>query len=332
MIERGRSYLGSGEALFRKVFRNAVSILIVILIVLVIALAVLTDGTSLSPGNIRNIVLQSSARGIAAVGQTFVILTAGIDLAVGGTALLAAVFAASLMTSRAESLLLGVALVPAVAILAMLLLGLGVGILNGFSVSRIGMPALIVTLAMWQITRGAAYQICRGFTITDLPRSVAWFGQGTIVAVPVPVLVFVLVAGAGYLVLNYTSFGRSVYAVGGNPTSARLSGIDVRAIIFSVYLISGTMAALAGLVLMSRGMSASMMTAGGLELDSIAAVVIGGVSLMGGRGSLAGVVLGVLIIGAVNNGMNVVGLDPAFQDLVRGAIIFGAVAADRLRR
>jgi ribose/xylose/arabinose/galactoside ABC-type transport system permease subunit len=148
----------------------------------------------------------------------------------------------------------------------------------------------------------------------------------------VPVVIFIIIAVVAYLVAQYTTFGRSIYAVGGNPVSAFLSGINVRRVLFLVFIISGFLGAVAGVISMSRAMVGSMTTVIGLELDSIAASVIGGVSLMGGRGTLIGTVIGSLIIGVVNNGMSVIALSPAYQDLTKGAIIILAVAVDYIRR
>jgi ribose/xylose/arabinose/galactoside ABC-type transport system permease subunit len=303
----------------------------IILAVIAIVLAVITGGRSIAPGNVRNVIVQSSTRGIASIGQAFAILGGNFDLSVGGIALLATVLSASMMTNLPEYNILGSPVPMAVAIPIMLLAGLGVGTLNGLSVSRIKMPPLIVTLAMWQMTKGIAYQICKGYTIIELPQSLA-FGQSYLAGVPVPVIFFVAVVAIGYFVLHYTTFGRSVYASGGNPVSAWLSGVKVHNVTLYTYMISGFLAALAGLITMSRTMCGTMMSMSGLELDTIAAVCIGGVSLMGGRGTLTGVVIGVLIIGTINNGMTVIGLNPAFQDLVRGGVIFAAVAVDYTRR
>jgi ribose/xylose/arabinose/galactoside ABC-type transport system permease subunit len=303
-----------------------------ILLIIVVVLAIVTKGLTTTRGNIANIWSQSAMRGVSSVGQLFVILTGGIDLAVGGVALATAVLGASLMTERLATNILGYPAPMSMALPIMIFFGLGIGTANGMAISRIHMPALIVTLAMWQIMRGTAYQIGEGWTILELPSGFAFFGHGDIAGVPVPVIIFLSVAVVAHFVLNYTTFGRSVYAVGGNPLSAWLSGIRVNNIICAVYIISGFLAAVAGILALSRGMAASMVTAQGLELDAIASVCIGGVSLAGGRGTLIGSVIGVLIIGVINNGMNVYGLDPAFQDLIKGAIIFAAVAFDYLRK
>jgi ribose/xylose/arabinose/galactoside ABC-type transport system permease subunit len=312
--------------------RDENAILAILLVVIVAVVAILSKGISISQKNVTNVLLQSSVNGIAALGQAFVILTAGIDLSVGGAAIWASVVGARMITGNPEFLALSTPAPLGLAVIVMLLLGLGIGAVNGLSVSRIGMPALIVTLAMWQITRGGAYMMSGGARISSMPDSLAFFGQGVIAGVPVPVIIFIVVAAVAYYILYHTTFGRSIYAVGGNPTSAYLSGIKVRNIYMGVYLISGFLAALTGIVLMSRAMSGSMGIRTGLELDTISSVIIGGVSIFGGRGTLIGVVLGVIIYGAINNGMNLTAVNPHLQQLIRGGILFLAVAVDIIRR
>jgi ribose/xylose/arabinose/galactoside ABC-type transport system permease subunit len=214
----------------------------------------------------------------------------------------------------------------------MLLAGTGWGVVNGLSVSRIGMPALIVTLAMWQIASGLGFQISGGVSIGELPDNLAFLGSGIVAGIPMPVIFFIAVAAVSYFVLNHTTFGRSVYATGGNVISAWLSGIKVKKILLSVYVISGFLAGLASVIMTSRVMSTSLRTLEGLELDSIASAAVGGVSLAGGKGSLVGVVLGALIIGVVNNGMCVLEANPAVRGIIKGVIIFAAVAIDYMRR
>jgi ribose/xylose/arabinose/galactoside ABC-type transport system permease subunit len=322
--KRERTYVSRAKEIGGRFIRHENGILVVILVAIIAALGGLTKGLTLTIGNVSNVWLQSSIRGIVAIGQLFVILTAGIDLSVGGLALMAAILGAKIMT--------GTVGFPATAIAAMMFLGLGIGAANGALVSRVPMPALIATLGMWRMTIGGSYLLSAGRGIRNLPEVYNFFGAGDVAGVPVPVIIFITVAVIAYFVLHYTSYGRSVYAVGGNPVSAWLSGIRVSNILFSVYCISGVLAALGGLIMSARVMSASMTTISGLELDAIAAVTIGGVSLAGGRGTLLGAVIGVLILGVINNGMNVFALDPAFQDLVKGAIIIVAVAIDYRRR
>jgi ribose/xylose/arabinose/galactoside ABC-type transport system permease subunit len=268
--------------------------------------------------------LQSSTKGIAAIGQAFVILTGGIDLSVGGVALLASNVGAVMMTGQTA--------VPPYSLIITLFVVLAFGVFNGGLVSRLGMPALIVTLATWRISYGASYYINKGVTIGSIPESWNFLGAGTIAGVPMPVIMFIVVAVTAYFILHYTVFGRSLYAVGGNPVSSWLSGLDVSRILLSAYVICAFLAGLAGVIVMSRVMSAGMVTIVGLELDSITAAVIGGVSLQGGRGTLLGAVIGAFILGIINNGMNIFALNPAFQDMVKGGIVVTAVAIDYVRR
>ena len=316
----------------KRIFRHENAVLASVLAVLIVGLAVITGGKSISPVNVRNVILQSSMRGIAAIGELFVILTANIDLAVGGVGLMASILGSTLLTERLESNIIGFPVPLIVGVLIMLLVGMSIGAFNGFLVSRIHVPALIVTLSVWLMTTGGAYQICRGFTIMGLPRSASWLGQGVVAGVPVPIIVFVTVAAVAYFVLNYTTFGRSVYAVGGNPVSAYLSGIKVQNVQLSVYIISGFLAAFASFVTLSRIMSSSLKAVTGLEIDAIAAVAIGGISLAGGRGNILGVVVGTIIMGVINNFMNVMEVAPALYDMIKGGVIFAAVAVDSQRR
>lgn len=315
----------------KRFLRHENAVLFTVLLGIMAVLGVATGGLTLSRANLFNVWLQSSCRGIAAVGQAFVLLTAGIDVSIGGIALLCAILGSLLLTESPLNIL-GAPLVTGGGIAIMLAVGLAVGVINGFFVSRLAMPALIVTLAMWQITKGGAFLACRGRTIYHLPEGLAFFGQGHIAGIPTPIIIFISVLVVTYFVLHHTTFGRSIYAVGGNPVSAWLSGISVRNIRFVVYVISGFFAGLASIIALGRTMAASMVTGAGLELDSIAAVCIGGVSLAGGKGTILGVLIGVLIIGVINNGMNVLALDPAFQDIVKGWIIITAVAIDMRRR
>jgi ribose/xylose/arabinose/galactoside ABC-type transport system permease subunit len=212
----------------------------------------------------------------------------------------------------------------------MLLIGASWGILNGFITSRIGVSSIITTLGTWQIINGVAFQVS-SVAIFDLPENLAFFGQGNIAGVPVPAIIIAVVGVISYFVLHYTRYGRAIYAVGGNPASAWLSGINFRSIVATVFVISGILAALAGVIFTARTMSASFRTLVGLELDSIAAAIIGGVSLSGGKGTVIGAILGAFIVGVINNGMSVLNIGGNTAGIVKGAIIITAVTID-LRR
>ena len=317
-----------------KFVRQENSALVGILIALIIVFGITTHGLSLEQTNILNILLQSSMLGVVAVGQAFVIMTAGIDLSVGGIALLVACLGGALMTTMPGFLgpiPLGAALV------LMLIVGAGLGAINGVLVSRLRLAPLIVTLALWQMTRGGAYQLTLGHESTGqilrgLPQNLDIIAHHSLGGIPLAVFIFVAAIAVGYFVLNHTTFGKSVYAVGGNEASAWLSGIKTKNTLFWVYVISGFCAAIVAIIQLSRVMSASYGVISGLELNSIAAVIIGGVSLFGGRGSIIGVLVGVLIIGVINNGMNLMGLNTFMQDVVKGSVILIAITIDALRR
>ncbi|RVB05515.1 ABC transporter permease, partial [Mesorhizobium sp. M7A.F.Ca.CA.004.02.1.1] len=206
------------------------------------------------------------------------------------------------------------------------------GAVNGLLVARLRVPALIATLGMWQIGLGLAQLVGGGYTITDLPSSLSMLGQGSIRGVPVPVIEMLLLFALAHFVLSHTSFGRAIYAVGGNSASAYLSGIKVRRVQFLVFVISGLMVALAALSIESRMMSVSIRTLSGLQLDSIAAVAIGGVSIYGGRGTVLGVLLGTLILAVIDSGLGAMGASTDVQNTVKGAVIILAVSIEFFRR
>jgi len=321
----------TAKDILQRTLRHENAVLVIVLIALIGGFSVLSKGLTSSAVNTTNILVQSSIKGVAAVGQAFTMLSAGIDVSVGGNAVFCSLLGAALMTEGWMNIV-GHPTSIYTGVLVMLLAGAGWGVVNGLAVSRIGMPALIVTLAMWQITLGAGWLVCGGQVIAELPDNLAFLGSGIVAGIPMPVIFFIVVAAVSYFVLKHTTFGRSVYATGGNIISAWLSGIKVKKILLSVYVISGFLAGLASVMMTSRVMSTSLRTLEGLELDSIAAAAVGGVSLAGGKGSLVGVILGTLIIGVVNNGMCVLEANPAVRNIIKGAIIFAAVAIDYIRR
>jgi len=331
MGKRGTTTDKGIQNVSRNIFHHENAVLGIVLAALIVIMGIITKGATVGRANVTNIALQSAIRGVVSVGQSFVILSAGIDVSVGGIGLFSSILGASLMTSSFMNIL-GRPIPLLAALPIMVVVGIGWGSINGSLVSRLGMPPLIVTLGMWEITKGMAFQVGGGQSIGFLPDSLLFFGSGKIAGVPVPVVIFIIIAVIGYFILNYTSYGRSVYAVGGNPVSAWLSGINVDNVLFSVYAISGFLAGIASVIITGRVMSASMITLEGLELDTIAATTVGGVSLAGGKGSLIGVILGVFIIGVINNAMSVMGANPSVQGTVKGLIIIIAVAVDHIRR
>lgn len=319
----------------KRLFRHEDATRTGVLIVIIAVLAVITKGASIGRGNIVNILLRASNTGIAAIGQFLVILTAGIDISIGGTAVFCMCFGAVLMTgteSAVAPFLAQITLPMVAAIMIMLLLGLGVGVINGLFISRLRIPPLILTIAMWQITLGGAFAVTTGNRVRGLPDALAFFGQGRVAGAPVPFIIFLVLVAIVYFILYHTAYGRSVYSVGGNPVSAWLSGVNIEKIRFSVYAISGFLAALAGFVAMARTMIAGVDSIPTLMLDTVAAVCVGGTSLFGGKGSLIGAIVGLAILSVVSNGMNVIGLGTISQNAVRGIIIVTAVAIDVTRK
>jgi ribose/xylose/arabinose/galactoside ABC-type transport system permease subunit len=314
------------------VVRSEHFVLVLILIVLIAIFGVMSHGLSLSWDNALNILLQSSMRGIAAMGETLVILTAGIDISIGGMSTLVACIGGALMTTMPGYI--GPIPVGA-ALMLMLLAGVGLGAINGLLVSRLRLAPLIVTLAMWLITFGAASVVSKD-QLMFLPDAMAFVAHQSIGGIPVVVFIFVAAIVLGYFLLNRTTFGNSVYGVGGSEAVTWLSGIKTQNIKFWVYVISGFCAAITAIIQASRVMNASPVIWGvtGLELtlDTIMAVGIGGVSLFGGKGSIIGVLLGVLILGVLNNGMNMAGINIFTQYMIKGVVILAAVGIDAWRR
>lgn len=288
---------------------------------------ILIAGSLLSPSflttrNLSNLLVQSSVLGIVAVGMTFVILAAGIDLSVGTVFSLSSVVAA-LAFDNAH----GYAL-PVVVVLV-LLLGVGVGALNAGIIIWRKVAPFIVTLATMAIASGAALTVSGGRPIGGIQGAYAWIGSGSIGPVPVLVVIMLSAFAAGSFTLRYTPFGRYVYAIGGNEEAARLSGVRVNRIKLATYMISGTMASIAGFLFSARVTVGDPWAGRGMELDAVAAVVLGGASLFGGTGSLWGTLLGTLIIAMINNLLNLLNVSPHMQGIAKGLIILVAIAAYR---
>lgn len=274
--------------------------------------------------NLTNILTEGSIYGIIAVGMTFVILTGGIDLAVGSLLAFAGMAGAYVarLAGAGFSMSWSIALITAIAA------GAAAGYLQGRAVTLLRIPPFIVTLGGMTIWRGATLILNDGAPISGFDVKFRWWGTGTIVHIPVPVALFALVAAMGYIVQRYTRYGRHIYAVGGNPEAARLNGLNVAAIITSVYLIVGVLSGLAGF-LQSARLGAAEATAGaGYELRVIASVVIGGASLSGGRGGIGGTIIGALLIGVLTNGLVIMHVSSYWQQVVIGLIIVAAVAFD----
>ena len=296
--------------------------LLIALVLICLFLTLATD-SFLTTSNLTNIIVQTSVVGIAAVGGTLVIITSGIDLSVGSNVALSGMVAAYAMENGLVPGGLG-------GVAVALLVGVLVGSFNGVSTTVLRLTPFIATLAMLAMARGLTQQVSQGQTIFGFPRSYTFLGNGSIAGIQAPVVVTVLIFLIGHVLLTRTSFGHQVYALGGNREAARLAGIPVRRVEFAVYALAGLCAGLAAVVLTGRLDSALASGATGLELQVIAAVVIGGTSLFGGRGSLAGTFLGVVLIGVIVNGLTLLNVNPFWQQFVQGAVIFVAVLLDAL--
>lgn len=262
--------------------------------------------------NILNVLRQSSINGIIAVGMTMVILTAGIDLSVGAILALTCVVTADLLQKGIP--------VP-LAMLTGLALGAALGMVSGLLVSRLRIPPFIATLGLMTVSRGLALTYTQGMPITALPASFNFLGAGSIGPIPMPIIVAGLIFLIGYFILTRTSLGFYIYSLGDNPVAAHLSGISVSKVILFVYALSGLLSALAGMVLTGRLDSAQPSAGYGYEFDAIAAVVVGGTSLAGGEGSLFGTLVGALLIGVLNNGLNLLNVSALWEGVVKGVVI-----------
>lgn len=272
--------------------------------------------------NIINIIRQTSIYGIMATGMTFVILTGGIDLSVGSLLAVSGVACAGMLRA-------GFGTFP--AILVTLLTGIIFGLMNGLIINVGRITPFVVTLGMMSIARGLTMLYTRGYPISGLSESFRRIGGGYVAGIPIPIIIFIAVVALAWLILTQTRLGRYTYAIGGNEETVRLSGINAPFFKTIIYGISGLSAAISALILTARLNSAEPIAGTGYELDVIAAVVIGGTSLSGGRGAIWGTFIGALLIGVINNGMNLLGISAYFQLVVKGSIIIGAVLLDRLR-
>ncbi len=304
---------------------------LIALAVMVVALTLLSDNF-LTFANQRNILLQISVNLCLSIGMTLVILTGGIDLSVGATLALAGAVAAGLLKSGLALKGFGVMLqfTPFGAVVAGILVGLTLGMFNGFVITKFNLPPFVATLGMLSIARGLTMLWTGGFPVTDLGPKFGFIGAGFFLGVPMAVWISAALVVIFYVVSRHTTIGRYIYAVGGSEKAAAFSGINVNCIKLWVYALGGALAAVAGLIVTARLDAADPKAGLGYELDSIAAVVIGGTSLSGGRGSILGTVLGCLIIGVLNNGLFLLDVSPFWQQVVKGFVILAAVAADKM--
>jgi len=291
------------------------------LLLLVLVFTVLADGF-LTFSNVRNIALQTSMIAIVAIGMSFVIFTAGIDLSVGSVMALSGALAAGVAVNFGLDTYLSIGVG--------LIIGVVIGAINGLLIVKGGIPPFVATLSMLAVARGLTLVYTEGRPIAGLDERFIYFGSEQLLGIPVPVIIMIVIAVIAHLVTRYTPFGLHVYSTGGNEETTRLAGISPDRIKMAVYMISGFLAALGGILLTARLWSAQPNAALGWELDAIAAPVLGGTSLFGGVGSIGGTVIGAFIIGVLSNGLNLMGVPSYHQQVIKGLVFILAVTVDLL--
>lgn len=280
-----------------------------------------TTNTFFTPVNLINVLRQVAVVGIVSVGMTFVILTGGIDLSVGGTIAVSGVMTASLM-------LKGIS--PVLAVVVTLLAAAIIGVVNAFFTHEFNLNPMIVTLATLQVLKGVSYIITKGIPLYGFPDSFKVIGQGYLGFVPIPVLIMTLLFALASWVLKYTVFGQNIYGIGGNEEAARLVGINIRQKKYIAYVICSVLAAVAGIVLLSRVNNAQPNAGFGYEMDVITGVVLGGVSMSGGEGRVTGVFAGILVMAILGNGMLLLGISEYYQWIVKGGVMLAAISYDAI--
>lgn len=288
------------------------------LILIVAAFACITD-RFFTASNALNILRQVSIKGIVSIGMCFVILTGGIDLSVGSIMALSGIVVANMLKAGTNMY---------VCILCGCLVGVACGLVNGFFVAYRTMPAFVVTMAVQLACRGLSYILSDAKPISNLPDHFLTIGKGSFLSVPIPVWILAVVFLISLFILEHTVIGRHLYAVGGNKQTALVSGVNVRRVELFAYIMSGILCGLAATIMTARVSSALSQAAEGYESDAIAAAVIGGFSLAGGKGKLWGAIIGILMIGVINNGMDIVGVNSYYQKIVMGVIIVLAIQID----
>jgi ribose transport system permease protein len=312
-----------GTAGIGSLLRNQGISMVIILAIMWIVLAFLSP-YFFTVGNLFEITLQTAVIAIIAAGQTFVIISGGIDLSVGAVFACAAVVGGLVFTATGNLFL---------SLTTTLGVGALLGFTNGLLITKVRVPPFIATLGMMGIARGLALIISGGIPIYGLDDSYKFIGQGKFFdIIPVPTVIVLVVYAASYLVMNHTRFGRFTYAIGSNAEAARLSGINVPAVTIGIYTLSGLLAGLASII--EAGRLATVQPAGGngYELLAIGAVLIGGASTFGGEGSILATLVGALLVTTIRNGLNILGVNAFWQYVVNGIVIIGAVAIDQYRR
>lgn len=297
----------------------------IVLALLILAVSVMSGGRFLAVTNILNVLRQVTITGTLAIGMTGVLITGGIDLSVGSVMAIAGVLAADMAHTASGTPVI-------VAVLVGLLVGLAFGSLNGVLIAYLKAPAFIVTLGVQSIARGLAYIYTQGSPVIDLSDSYKFIGQGELLGIPFPVYVFIAIVAVEIFILHFTKLGRYIFATGNNESAAIASGVRTKNVKMFVYCSCGVLAGFAGLLLASRTSSAVPNAASGYELDAIAAAVIGGTSTAGGSGSVYGTVVGILILGILSNGLDILNVSSYIQQVVKGIVIIAAVLLDVMNK
>lgn len=283
----------------------------------------LSSDVFFSKENLLTVALQTVIIAIIAIGQTYVIITTGIDLSIGSNIALSGIITSMLLVAKVPVTL---------SIIAGLLVGIFIGLVNGLVIVYGNVPPFIVTLGSMSIVRGTALVLTGGIPIVNLPESFTMIGSHRVLGIPIPVYIMVVLACIFGYILSRTKLGRYNYAIGSNHEAARLSGIDTKKVLISIYAISGFLAACAGIILTARIVSGQPTSGTGYELDAVAASVIGGASLLGGEGTVIGTVIGAFVIGVLRNGLNLLSVSAFWQQIAIGIVIVAAVYFDGLRR
>lgn len=303
---------------------------LIALFIMCLLLALLTDNF-ITADNFWNVLRQISVNVCISVGMTLVILTAGIDLSVGSILAFSGAVAAGLLKNGiavpSANIFIGFTVFG--VIIFGLLVGALLGFINGYAITKFKVPAFVATLAMLTMARGFTMLWTKGHPITGLGETFSFIGTGWLLGIPMPVWVSGIIVIAAVVLTQKTRFGRYVYAIGGNESAAKLSGIPIQKIIVWVYILAGILAAVGGILVTARLDSAQPNAGFSYELDAIAAVVIGGTSLSGGRGTILGTVLGAMIIGVLNNGLVLLDVSPFWQQVIKGMVILLAVIIDK---
>lgn len=297
--------------------------LILLAVIICIFFTIKSGGVFLSSQNVKNVLVSASLNGVIGIGMTLVLITGGIDLSVTGNIIMTSLLIALMMTHQ----------VPwGICLLAALAIGAFVGLINGLAIGKFGMVAFVVTMAMNSITTGLGKLSTNGLTIYGFPEIHSVFNKSLFGVIPGPVIILAVVTIVAFLLLNYTGYGRKLYAVGGNARAAWMSGIKNSRIIMVTYILSGLLCGIGAIMMTSKLMSASSTMISGTEMDAIAASVLGGTSLTGGVGGVIGTILGAITIAMITNGLNLLGVSPYAQEVAKGIIIFAVVALDAVQK